>query len=239
MEKGIALLSGGMDSATMLAVALSECDAVYPLLFDYHQRHTRELDWALKQVDHWKEQGKSISPAKNLEIDMQQIGGSALTSPDIDVPRGDEKFYSEASRVIPITYVPARNTIFLAMALGYAEIKKANSIWHGANYIDYSGYPDCRPEYFESLQDTFNLATKMTVPKEVGGNGMFLQLRTPLVYLSKKEIVELGEQNSVPWELTYSCYEGEPEHCGTCPSCDLRKKGFNEAGVKDPTVYKT
>lgn len=230
------LLSGGMDSATMLAVALIDCDVVYPILFNYQQRHLREIDAAKEQIAYWKKQGKSISDGKVFEINLRQIGHSALTD-DIDVPKGNAEFFDEASRVIPVTYVPARNTILLSMALGYAEVLSANSIWHGANYIDYSGYPDCRPEYFVALQVAFNLATKVSVDSSLGGEGMFIQIRTPLVYLSKREIVELGELRGVPWHLTYSCYEGRKDHCGTCPSCVLRIKGFKNAGVVDPTSY--
>jgi len=233
MIKSVVLLSGGMDSATMFALAIGDSAETYPLAFDYGQRHLKENEFAKAQVEYWQKiKGPQIHDLKLLKVDLTQIGGSALTS-STEVPKVEELKPGE----IPITYVPARNTIFLSLALGYAEVVGATELYHGANVIDYSGYPDCRPEYFKALQYAFNLATKMTVAVETGGEGKFLTLHTPLVYMSKKEIVLLGETLDVPWQLTWSCYQGGEKACGKCPSCVLRLKGFEEAGVNDPLLY--
>jgi len=221
--KAVCLLSGGLDSATCLAWALREGFECYALSFDYGQRHRVELAAAkriasaLGAMDH-----------RVAKIDLRVFGHSALTD-DIEVPKGRDE--AAMSREIPITYVPARNTIFLSFALAWAEVLEANDIFIGVNALDYSGYPDCRPEFIEAFERMSNLATKAGVEGRTR-----IHVRTPLIQLSKADIVRLGQELSLPFELTHSCYDpdasGRP--CGACDSCVLRARGFREAGIADP-----
>jgi 7-cyano-7-deazaguanine synthase len=227
MKHAIVLLSGGLDSATTLAIARSQGYETYALSFDYGQRHKRELDAATKIA-------KSLGARKHLivKIDNQILGGSALTD-DIEVPksRSDE----EIGAGIPATYVPARNTIFLAHALAWAETIGAGHIFIGANAIDYSGYPDCRPEFIALFETIANIGTK------AGIEGARLQIHAPLIKMSKAEIVHKAVELKLDLSLTHSCYDPLPGGvaCGECDSCRLRQKGFRKAGVKDPMRYAT
>lgn len=220
-KKAVVLLSGGLDSTTVAYLAKSAGYEIYALTFDYGQRHKKELESAKKICKQLGTKGHKI-----LNIDLTQIGGSALTNSKIDVPEN-----REIDKEIPVTYVPARNTIFLSFALAYAEVSEAEAIFIGANNLDYSGYPDCRPEYFEAFQKMANLATK------VGVEGNSIRIVTPLLNLTKAEIIKRGMGLGVPYELTWSCYEGKGKACGKCDSCVLRLKGFKEAGIKDPVEY--
>ncbi len=224
MKKAVVLISGGLDSATTAAIAKFEGYEVYALSFDYGQRHAREIESAravaesLRATDHL-----------TISFDMRKIGASALTA-DIDVPvdRGDD----EISSGIPITYVPARNTIFLAFALSYAESIGAEDIFIGVNQIDYSGYPDCRSEFIAAFENLANLATKAGVE----GKSRF-RIRTPLIRLTKAEIIKRGLELGVDYSLTWSCYQGGQRACGRCDSCKLRLAGFADAGARDPLEY--
>jgi 7-cyano-7-deazaguanine synthase len=221
--KAVCLLSGGLDSATCLAQARREGFDCYALSFDYGQRHRTELDAARKiaaalgAIDH-----------RVAKIDLRVFGHSALTD-EIPVPKGRDE--STMNREIPVTYVPARNTIFLSFALAWAEVLEANDIYIGVNALDYSGYPDCRPEFIRAFEEMSNLATKAAVEGRTR-----MRIRTPLIELSKADIVRLGRDLGVPFELTHSCYDPDPSGraCGACDSCLLRAKGFREAGVMDP-----
>lgn len=221
--KAIVLLSGGLDSATTLAIARSEGHDCYCLSIDYGQRHRAELDAAVR-VAH--ELGAASH--KVVRIDLGSIGGSALTDHSIAVP------VDGVQPGIPVTYVPARNTIMLAVALAEAEVRDAGHIWFGANAVDYSGYPDCRPEYMRAFEAMANLATKAAV------EGRPLRLHTPIIDLSKAEIIRRGIALGVNYALTVSCYQADEEGaaCGVCDSCRLRRSGFEQAGVADPTLYK-
>ncbi len=225
MKHAIVLLSGGLDSATTLAIARSQGYETYALSFDYGQRHQRELEAAKKIA-------KSLGAKKHLiaKIDNQIFGGSALTG-DIDVPKSRSE--KEIGAGIPVTYVPARNTIFLAHALAWAESIGAGHIFIGANAIDYSGYPDCRPEYMALFETLANIGTK------AGVEGARMQIHAPLLKMSKAEIVRKAVELNVDLALTHSCYDPGPDGraCGECDSCRLRKKGFQEAGVRDPIQY--
>jgi 7-cyano-7-deazaguanine synthase len=223
--KAVCLLSGGLDSATCLAYARKLGYECYALSFDYGQRHRIELD-AARQL------AETLGAAAHrvAKIDLRVFGHSALTA-DIDVPKGRDEAAMNAD--IPITYVPARNTIFLSFALAWAEVLEASDIFIGVNALDYSGYPDCRPEFIEAFEKMANLATR------VGVDGVTrLKIHTPLISLSKAEIVRYGVKLDVPFGLTWSCYDpgatGRP--CGECDSCILRAKGFREAGIADPAV---
>ncbi len=226
-QRAVVLLSGGLDSATVLAVARSEGYELYALSLSYGQRHAWELQ-AAKRV------AASIGVAEHrtVAIDLRAFGGSALTD-DIAVPKG--RTTQEMNGSIPITYVPARNTIFLAFALAWAEVLGANDIYLGVNALDYSGYPDCRPEYIAAFEKMANLATKAGVEGR-----QELKIHTPLIALSKAEIIRLGRDLGVDYGLTSSCYDpshtGEP--CGQCDSCLLRQKGFRENGIEDPLLKK-
>ncbi len=226
MKKAVVLLSGGLDSATTLAIARSEDYACHALSFQYGQRHSRELESAKKVAS-------SLGAVENLilTLDLRLIGGSALTA-DIPVPKGRSS--AEIGRGIPITYVPARNTIFLSHALGWAEVLGAEDLFFGANFLDASGYPDCRPEYIEAFERLANLATKAGVE----GKSRF-KIHTPLIRLTKAEIIKKGHALGVDFGLTWSCYEPAPDGraCGLCDSCLLRKKGFAEARLIDPLLY--
>lgn len=223
MKKAIVLLSGGLDSTTCLAVAKSQGFACYALTFNYGQRHDIELTVAKKIATHYQAEAHKI-----IDLPIGQFGGSALTDSSIAVPD-----YSASGDVIPITYVPARNTIFLSIALGWAEVLGAYDIFIGASSIDYSGYPDCRPEYFAAFQQLATLATK------TGIEGNSFQIHAPLLYLSKAQTIQLGSQLGVDYGLTVTCYQADAEGraCGRCDSCVYRKKGFKEAQIVDSTTY--
>jgi len=224
MKKAVCLLSGGMDSAVTLAIAKKQRYEVHALSFNYMQRHSKEIRQATAIARHFKASHKVVG------IDRRLFGGSALTG-DSKVPAG-KTIDQIKSGGIPPTYVPARNTVFLSMALAYAESIKAKAIFIGANSVDYSGYPDCRPEYFRAFQRLAGLATK------AGVEGRKIEIKTPILRLSKAEIVKKALELKVPLQLTWSCYRGRKEACGLCDSCVLRLKGFKEAGVKDPIEYK-
>ena len=225
-RKAVVLSSGGIDSTTAMAIARYEGFKIYSLSFFYGQRHAFELQAAQKVAD-------AIGVTKHLviNIDLKQIGGSSLTD-DIDVPK--DRGEQEMTRGIPVTYVPARNTIFLSFALAWAEVLKSSDIFIGVNAIDYSGYPDCRPEYIDAFERMANLATKAGV--EGAAN---IRIRTPLIHLTKAQIIQKGMELGVDFALTHSCYDPSPRGlaCGKCDSCFLRRKGFKEAGVTDPTRY--
>ena len=224
--KAVCLLSGGLDSATTLAVARRDGFQCYALSFDYGQRHRLELEAANRVAEHL-----GVAGHVTLCIDLRRIGGSALTA-DIDVPK--HRSAEAMSAGIPITYVPARNTVFLSYALAWAEVLDASDIFIGVNAIDYSGYPDCRREYIEAFERMANLATRAGVE-----GSMRLKIHAPLIELSKGGIVELGQSLGVDFALTHSCYDPSPEGgpCGACDSCQLRRKGFADAGIADPLRY--
>lgn len=225
-KKAVVLSSGGIDSTTAMAIAKQEGYEIYSLSFHYGQRHSVELEAALKVA-------KVLDAEKHLviRIDLTKIGGSALTD-DMEVPRGRSE--KEMGAEIPVTYVPARNTIFLSYALAWAEVLRASGIFIGVNAIDYSGYPDCRPEYIEAFQRLANLATKAGVQGK-----MVIEIHTPLIKMTKAEIIRKGIELGVDYSETHSCYDpaAEGKACGQCDSCLLRKKGFREAGFPDPTNY--
>lgn len=224
MKKAVVLISGGLDSATTAAIARSDGFEIYALSFDYGQRHAREIESAHAIA-------RNLSAADHLVIsfDMRKIGSSALTA-DIDVPT--DRSDNEISTGIPVTYVPARNTIFLAFALSYAESIGAEDIYIGVNQVDYSGYPDCRSEFIEAFEHLANLATKAGVE----GKSRF-HIRTPLISLSKADIIRRGLELGVDYSQTWSCYQGGERACGRCDSCKLRLAGFSEAGAVDPIDY--
>lgn len=220
--KAVILYSSGLDSSTCLAMAIRDGFAPYAISFAYGQRHSHELQVA-------KANAKRLGAVEHLvvEFDLRMMGGSALTA-DIDVPK------EGVGNEIPVTYVPARNTIFLSFALGWAETLGASDIYIGVNALDYSGYPDCRPEYIAAFETMANLATKAGVE---GGGGF--HIHTPLIAMTKAEIIKAGVALGVDYGLTHSCYDPTPEglSCGRCDSCRLRLKGFSEAGLSDPLPY--
>ncbi len=222
-KKSVVLLSGGLDSATVMAMALKDGYDVYAVSFQYGQRHSIELDCAAEQA------GAAIQH-KIVDIDLSSFGGSALTA-DIDVPKhgGVEELTDE----IPVTYVPARNTVFLSYALAWAEVLEAHDIFIGVNALDYSGYPDCRPEFIAAYETMANLATV------AGVQGNKLKIHTPLIDLTKAEIIQRGKELGVDYAKTTSCYDPAPDGraCGHCDSCLLRLKGFSDAGLSDPRPY--
>lgn len=221
MPRCVVLLSGGMDSATVLAVAKDADYECYALSFDYGQRHNAELEAARNIATL-----VGVSEHRTLTIDIGQLGGSALTDERIDVPLA-------GGEGIPVTYVPARNTVFLSLGLAWAEVLDADSIYTGINAVDYSGYPDCRPEYINAFQTMADLATKR------GVEGRSIQICTPLVDMSKADIVTLGARLNVDFAQTISCYSAAADGgaCGQCDACELRREGFAAAGVTDPTRY--
>lgn len=223
MDKAVVLLSGGVDSSTTLALAKEEGFACYALSFAYGQRHARELDSAKKVAVAIGVMGHLV-----LSLDLRAIGGSALTA-DIPVPK--DRALKEIEHGIAVTYVPARNTIFLAHALGWAEVLGAEDLFFGANVYDYSGYPDCRPEYVQAFERLADLATKAGVE----GKSRF-KIHTPLIQMTKSQIIRRGYELGVDFALTWSCYDGSPEGkvCRRCDACLLREKGFREAGLVDP-----
>jgi len=229
MEKAVVLFSGGLDSSSCLAMALDQGYEVFPLSFDYGQRHVVEIEKAELFFEHYKKKEAFKEQLHELflfKLDLRQLGGSALTDEGLEVA----DFRDEAG--IPSTYVPGRNTIFLSLALAYAEVVKADHIYIGVNAVDYSGYPDCRPEYIKAYQGMATLATKR------GVEGRPVTIHTPLLHLKKSEIIKKGLELGVPYQLTCSCYRGEEPACGTCDSCVLRLRGFEEAGLEDPVEYK-
>lgn len=224
-NKAIVLLSGGIDSATTLAIAKDSGYEVYAISFRYGQRHIFEIEAAKKIA------GKiGVERHLTLDIDLSSFGGSALTD-DIPVPKSEK--VENIGKEIPVTYVPARNIIFLSFALGWAEVLGSTDIFIGVNQIDYSGYPDCRAEFIESFEKAVNLGTKS------GVEGDSIKIHTPLISFTKAEIINRGIELGVDYSLTHSCYDPDEKGraCGKCDSCLLRKKGFEEAGVKDPTSY--
>jgi 7-cyano-7-deazaguanine synthase len=225
-KKAVVLLSGGLDSSTALAIAHQQGFELHALSFDYGQRHQREVDAAAAVARHY-----GVQYQKTITIDLRAFGGSALTA-DFDVPHS--RSLEKMSQEIPITYVPARNTIFLSFALAYAEVTDADDIFLGINAIDYSGYPDCRPEYLEAYERMANLATKATTQ-----DGRVFHIHAPLLRMNKAEIIHKGIELGVPYELTWSCYEGGELACGTCDSCLLRLNGFAEVGLQDPIGYQS
>lgn len=226
-KKAVILSSGGIDSTTAMAIANSEEFELYSLSLDYGQRHAVELEASRKVAE-------ALGARRHLviRIDLRAIGGSALTT-DIAVPHGRSE--QELASGIPVTYVPARNTIFLSYALAWAEVLEASDIFIGVNAVDYSGYPDCRPEYIQAFETMANLATKAAVEGK-----RRIAIRTPLIHMTKAEIIRKGTELGVNYRLTHSCYDPDAQGraCGDCDSCLLRKKGFREAGITDPTIYR-
>ncbi|MEN9216747.1 MAG: 7-cyano-7-deazaguanine synthase QueC [Gloeomargarita sp. HHBFW_bins_162] len=223
-QRAVVLLSGGLDSATVLYHAQAAGYECYALSFDYQQRHRRELRSAQAIAQCAAVAGHEIIP-----LDLGRWGGSALTQGDLDLPRHRQP--AEMTQGIPITYVPARNTIFLSVALAWAEVLGAVRVYLGANALDYSGYPDCREDYLAAMQEVYRLGTKQ------GREGQPITITAPLLHLHKVEIIRLGQELGVPWELTWSCYRGGEVACGVCDSCILRREGFRQAGIPDPLPY--
>ncbi len=221
MKRAVVLVSGGLDSATTLAIARADGFACYALSLAYGQRHRIELEAARRVVDAIGAQAHRV-----VSIDLSAFGGSALTDPDIDVPE-------TPTEGIPVTYVPARNTVFLSLALAWAETLDAGDIFIGVNAVDYSGYPDCRPAFIEAFETLANLATR------AGTEGAGFTVHTPLIALTKAEIIARGIALGIDYAQTISCYQPDPDGraCGRCDSCRIRRSGFVEAAVTDPTVY--
>ena len=221
-KKAVILVSGGLDSSTVLAMAKQQGFDCYTLSFDYGQRHRSELSAAAKVSE-----AMQVEAHKVVSLDLGTIGGSALTDTNIDVPEYE-------TTGIPVTYVPARNTVFLSIALGWAEVLGANDIFVGVNAVDYSGYPDCRPDYINAFEQMANLATK------AGVEGNKLTVHAPLIDMTKGQIIQAGLKIGVDYSVTVSCYQADEQGaaCGVCDSCRLRKQGFIDAGLKDPTRYK-
>ncbi|QWF15979.1 7-cyano-7-deazaguanine synthase QueC [Lysobacter capsici] len=231
MKKAVVLVSGGMDSAVVIAIAREQGFAVHALSVRYGQRHTSELDAAALVA-----QSLGAVAHKTVSVDLRSIGGSALTDETISVPLDNDGHAigtAAAKDDIPVTYVPARNTIMLSIALGWAEVLGANDIFCGVNAVDYSGYPDCRPEFVEAFERLANLATK------AGVEGAGLRVQAPLQFMSKADIVREGERLGVDFSQTVSCYQADAagRACGHCDACRLRAEGFNAAGIADPTRY--
>ncbi len=221
--KAVILLSGGLDSSTVLYQALADGCECYTISFDYQQRHLKELQSAAAIA--------SSTGVVNqvVKFDLRLWGGSALTDDTINLPQ--DRSLEQMSQNIPTTYVPARNTIFLSFALAYAETITAERVYIGVNALDYSGYPDCRPDYIQAMQEVFRLGTKL------GREGIAIAIVAPLIHLKKTEIIQLGNQLGVPWELTWSCYLGGDIACGVCDACRLRLAAFAELGLVDPIRY--
>jgi len=223
-KRAVVLVSGGLDSATTLAIAQQQGYSCYALSFDYGQRHASELAAAERVAGSF-----GVVEHKTIHLDLNLIGGSALTEDGIEVPKGGVE-----AGTIPVTYVPARNTVFLSLALGWAEVLGADDIFIGVNAVDYSGYPDCRPEFIKAFEKLANLATK------AGVEGEHFHIHTPLIDLSKADIIRQGSELGVDYASTISCYDADIKGraCGECDSCRLRKQGFAEAGISDPTIYR-
>jgi len=223
-KRAVVLVSGGLDSATTLAIARAEGYACFALSFDYGQRHVAELAAAERVTD-----AIGVVEHKRIYLDLGTIGGSALTEACIDVPKDGVQ-----PDTIPVTYVPARNTVFLSLALGWAEVLGAQDIFIGVNAVDYSGYPDCRPAFIRAFEQVANLATR------AGVEGQCFHIHTPLIDLSKAEIIRMGTELGIDYAQTISCYDADIKGpaCGECDSCRLRREGFAAAGVPDPTLYR-
>ena len=224
MRKAVVLLSGGLDSTVAAAIAKEQGFEIHAVSFDYGQRHVRELESARAVAKSLGARSHSV-----LKVPVGEYGGSALTDKSLAVPTGRDE--NAMGGDIPVTYVPARNIVFLSLALGVAEVKEADSIFIGANALDYSGYPDCRPEFFAAFEQMARLGTKR------GVEGKPLKIDVPLQAMTKADIVREGLRLCAPLELTWSCYQGGAKACGVCDSCVLRLKGFREAGVVDPVPY--
>lgn len=222
--RAVVLLSGGLDSSTVLAIALSKGREVHALTVDYGQRHRKEVAAARKVAKHFR-----VKDHKVVKVDLSSFGGSALTDERLAVP--EQRSAEEIGRGIPATYVPARNTILLGLALGFAEAIDADEVYIAANAVDFSGYPDCRPEFYDAFREVARLGTKR------GVEGRPIRIHTPLIRMTKADIVRTGARLGVPFALTWSCYQGGAEACGVCDSCLLRLKGFREAGIEDPIPY--
>lgn len=222
-KKAVVLLSGGLDSATALAIAREQGYVCHALSFDYGQRHAAELNAARRVAE-----SLGVAEHKILPLSLDAIGGSALTDEAIAVPE-------EGSEGIPVTYVPARNTVFLSLALGWAEVLGARDLFVGVNAVDYSGYPDCRPEFIAAFENLANLATR------AGVEGEHFRIHAPLIEMTKAEIIQTGQKLGVDYGLTVSCYQADAEGraCGRCDSCRFRAQGFAQAGIPDPTRYST
>ena len=220
-QKAVVLVSGGLDSSTVLAMAVQQGYQCYTLSFDYGQRHRSELEAAVRVS-----RLMNVTEHKVVKLDLGSIGGSALTDTNIEVPE-------QETEGIPVTYVPARNTVFLSIALGWAEVLGARKIFLGVNAVDYSGYPDCRPEYISSFESMANLATR------AGVEGQALTIEAPLINLTKADIIRAGMSLDVDYSQTVSCYQANLDGlaCGKCDSCRLRAQGFDQAGIADPTRY--
>lgn len=225
-KKAVVLLSGGLDSTTSAALAKQAGFELYALSFDYGQRHRRELQAAADVAE-----ALGIVQHEVLPVPLDRLGGSALTDDAIDVPDAPES--EQIGTHIPVTYVPGRNTVFLSLALAYAEVVGADAIYLGINAMDYSGYPDCRPEYLAAMQEVARLATKQGIE----GHGP--RLEAPLVEMTKAQIIAAGQEAGAPFHLTWSCYQGGDAACGRCESCALRLQGFSDAGFEDPVPYMT
>ncbi len=221
-KKAIILLSGGLDSSTVLSIAQADGYECYAMTINYQQRHNAELKAAKNIANYYK-----VKDFKIVDIDLSWLKSSALTNKDLDIPE-------VSSKGIPVTYVPARNTIMMTLALAWAETVNSQDIFIGVNAVDYSGYPDCRPEYIESFQNMANLATKAAV------EGDSIKIHAPLIHLTKAEIILEGIKNKVDFGMTVSCYQASESGvaCGKCDSCRLRKEGFKSAQIEDPTNYK-
>lgn len=223
-KRAVVLLSGGLDSCVTGTIAKCEGYGLYALTVDYGQRHAKELEAAEAVAKSLR-----VQEHKKVKVDLAAFGGSALTDPGIEVPEGRDEAEMEAE--IPVTYVPARNTILIALGLAYAEVTDAQALFIGANAVDYSGYPDCRPEYIEAMDQVAKLATKQAV------EGKGVRLHAPLLEWSKARIVQEGINLRAPLKRTWSCYKEGEKACGRCDACTLRLKGFREAGVEDPVEY--
>ncbi|OWY68380.1 7-cyano-7-deazaguanine synthase QueC [cyanobacterium TDX16] len=224
-NKAVILLSGGLDSSTVLYQARADGYDCYAISFDYQQRHRRELE-AAKTIA----RSAGVADHQLISFDLRQWGGSALTDDSINLPQA--RSLDEMAQNIPVTYVPARNTIFLSFALAYAETLNASRVYIGVNALDYSGYPDCRPDYIQAMQEVFCLGTKQ------GREGNAIAIVAPLIHLKKTEIIQLGDRLGVPWEKTWSCYAGDELACGVCDSCRLRLAAFAALGLEDPLPYR-
>lgn len=231
IQKAVVLVSGGLDSATCLAIAQDAGHDLYAISFAYGQRHAAELNAAQRLATQY-----NVVEHKVVTLDMSIIGGSALTDLSIDVPENNTND-ANAQPAIPVTYVPARNTVFLSLALGWAEVLDAQHIFIGVNAVDYSGYPDCRPEFIDAFQNLANLATKKGVEAQDIDDG--IRIQAPLINHTKADIITLGTQLGVDYSATVSCYQADElgRACGRCESCRLRQEGFVAAGVNDPTLY--
>ena len=224
VKKAVCLISGGLDSCVTAFIAKNEDYEIYALSFNYGQKHNKEIQCAKQIVS-------AVNAKRHIvfDIDLNRLGGSSLVDKSLEIPI--DQNLKDIGKSIPSTYVPARNTVFLSVGLAFAEVVDADAIFIGVNATDFSGYPDCRPEYIEAFQKMVDLATKK------GAEGGSIKIRAPLLNMTKAEIIKKGNSLGVPFEKTWSCYKGETRACGRCDSCLLRLKGFKEAGIKDPLEY--